>query len=170
MPETRKDIRLAYGIHRTPSVANEGELSECVNLIPVGGELINLQPPLSLDVNLPDGYELIYVHVNSGFRHYIIRSGSTVSWIQKGMDTPQSVTELSGNLKSVNAIGNTLCIFTDTQAQYAIFRSGKYVAMESQPPVPDMSFRLRAQITKDSGSSRPTVTFTPFTASSSIFF
>lgn len=37
----QQDISLSYGIHRSPSIGNEGELSECVNLIPKNGELVN---------------------------------------------------------------------------------------------------------------------------------
>ena len=42
------NISLQYGIHRTPSLGPDGELSECVNLIPQNGELVNIQEPKAM--------------------------------------------------------------------------------------------------------------------------
>ena len=49
----QQDISLSYGIHRSPSIGNEGELSECVNLIPKNGELVNIQPVSYTHLTLP---------------------------------------------------------------------------------------------------------------------
>ncbi len=67
----QQDISLSYGIHRSPSIGNEGELSECVNLIPKNGELVNIQPPKELGITLPEGSVLMYVHRTKDFLHYI---------------------------------------------------------------------------------------------------
>lgn len=166
MAEDRTDIQLRYGIRRSPSVAEDGELSECVNLVPTGNELVNLQPPLYTGIELPEGHRLVLVHASGGFRHYITLSGSSVYWTEKGKETPELITDISGTLKSVSAVGNTLCIFTDGQARYAVYRTDRYVPMDGQPPVPDISFKMRAQIKNDNGTARPSVTFDAFTPSS----
>ena len=38
----QQDISLSYGIHRSPSIGNEGELSECVNQKDDNGNMVKM--------------------------------------------------------------------------------------------------------------------------------
>lgn len=149
----RKDIQLAYGIHRSPNIANEGELSECVNLIPENGELKNIQEPLPLGM-LPEGYKLVYVHVNTGFVHYISLHEGALYWTNESdlnntEATPTLLTTLSGEFKSVTVLGNTLCIYTDTSARFAVFKNGAYTLLANKPVFPSISFSTIATQTQN---------------------
>lgn len=52
----QSNISLDKGIHRTPSLGPDGELSECVNLIPQNGELVNIQAPKETGFTFPNNY------------------------------------------------------------------------------------------------------------------
>lgn len=149
----RKDIQFAYGIRRSPSIADEGELSECVNLIPSGGELINIQPPKDMGLTLPDGHRLIAVHVNSGYKHYITIKDKSVYWVEfpdEGDPIEHLIVEFTGEFKSINVLGNTLCIFTSDASYYSIYKSGSgYNILNSKPVFPNISFRLVGDIKGD---------------------
>lgn len=148
----RKDIQFAYGIRRSPSIADEGELSECVNLIPYGGELVNIQPPKDTGVALPEGHVLACVHVNSSYRHYITRKGNGIYWVEypdgSGAATDAAVhpiAELTGELKGINVLGNTLYIFTGNESYYAVYKAGSYSLLNQKPVFPSISFRLKGE-------------------------
>lgn len=68
----QKNISFGYGIHRTPTLGNDGELSECVNLIPENGELVNIQPSKPLGIKLDADETLLAVHETAEFKHYIV--------------------------------------------------------------------------------------------------
>lgn len=84
------NIPLGYGIHRTPSIGTDGELSECVNLIPKHGELVNIQPPKDITftgssdepvekkVSLGSQDTLMAVHKTSLYTHYIVLTDSSI--------------------------------------------------------------------------------------------
>ena len=57
----RKNIAFQYGIHRSPSAANDGELAECINVEAHNGELTPSVLP-QLKFTLPLGAKLVYIH------------------------------------------------------------------------------------------------------------
>lgn len=65
-------IQLGYGIHRSPSFGNDGELSEAVNLIPRKGELVNIQPPVETNVLLSSSEKLLAIHSVLDEKHFIV--------------------------------------------------------------------------------------------------
>lgn len=74
----RKNISLSYGIHRSPSIGADGELSECVNLIPKNGELTSVLPPKDTGIMLDEGELLLFVHTTSRYKNYIYAVGNTI--------------------------------------------------------------------------------------------
>ena len=58
----QKNISLDKGIVRTPSLGQEGELSECVNLIPHAGEMVRIHEPQPLTEDVTGQY-LYYTFV-----------------------------------------------------------------------------------------------------------
>lgn len=139
----QQDISLSYGIHRSPSIGNEGELSECVNLIPKNGELVNIQPPKELDITLPEGSILIYVHRTKDFLHYIFFHTNVLRYA----DTDGTTHLIGANQydkipKSVTSIGNTLIVITDKPIRYLLWQNGFYKELGEKPPFPILSFGL----------------------------
>lgn len=150
MAETRKDIQLAYGIHRSPNIANEGELSECVNLIPVNGELVNIQEKIRYK-ELSGEETLVFIHTNAAFKHLITERNGTLYWGDLNDEDPVETKEfytLEGEMLNITSIGNTLCISTSSGIRYAIFKAGSYVIMGEKPVFPSLSFRLKLEIEK----------------------
>ena len=59
-------------------------MSECVNLIPKNGELVNILPPKEIGITLPESDAvLVFYHRTSLFVHYIYRAvgGNTLFFI-----------------------------------------------------------------------------------------
>lgn len=65
------NISLSSGIHRTPSIGDAGELSECVNLIPKAGELVTIPQPSSLGIHLDNDETLLHLHETSNCKNFI---------------------------------------------------------------------------------------------------
>lgn len=64
-------INLNKGISRSPSFGEAGEMSELVNLIPKHGELVAIEPPKDLDIEMGKDERLLYVHKTSSYENYI---------------------------------------------------------------------------------------------------
>ena len=73
----QKNIPLNYGIHRSPSIPQDGQLSECVNLTTRDGELKNIIPPQEIGRTLNDGEKLIFLHATAKYRNYITTTYGT---------------------------------------------------------------------------------------------
>lgn len=71
------NISLSSGIHRTPSLGDAGELSECVNLIPKAGELVTIPQPSSLGIHLDNDETLLAVHDTTSSRNFILAVGES---------------------------------------------------------------------------------------------
>ena len=98
----QQDISLSYGIRRSPSIGNEGELSECVNLIPRNGELVNIQPPMALGISFPSGARLVFVHRTTSFVHYLYISSANALCYTDGAG---ATGELNSLLSKIVVVG-----------------------------------------------------------------
>ena len=72
----QSDIPFSKGMHRNPSSPGEGELSECVNLMPRNGELVGMPVPQPTGITFQgDGggkeETLVCVHTVGTEKHYI---------------------------------------------------------------------------------------------------
>lgn len=113
----QSNISLQYGIHRTPSLGNDGELSECVNLIPQDGELVNLQEPVATGVTLNEGETLLYIHSVGGQNAYIVLNTGNVYAVLGG--TRKLIVQNVTGLKGVTSVGLVLVISTPSGLYYA---------------------------------------------------
>lgn len=71
----RAVIPFGKGIHRNPSVGSDGELSECVNLLPKGEEMTGMPMPVDTGMSIRHGTaweRLMCVHHVNGKKHYVI--------------------------------------------------------------------------------------------------
>ena len=142
----QRDISLSYGIRRSPSIGNEGELSECVNLIPKNGELVNIQPPKALNITLPSGARLVFVHRTTLFVHYIyLTSSNALQYIDDESDNG-IFTGTYADLLSVQNVGNTLICLTERGMFYHLWdvEADDYKYIGTKPPFPVLAFGLRA--------------------------
>ncbi len=139
----RLDISFDKGMRRSPSIAQPGELSECVNLIPEGGEL-RPAPPMRVIGGFPaefGGPRVLHVHKNAGYEHYIVAVADEgevrLYWRKTDSDgnvIPQDDDDLAGNyvaldddltfqdigeIAQVVSQGNTLMVLSHDSADDA---------------------------------------------------
>ena len=148
------NISLQYGIHRTPSLGNDGELSECVNLIPQNGELVNLQEPRALrvegegsdtELSLQEGEMLFFIHKVREGDHYIVCRDGTISFFTK--DAPEeriAFGEIEG-LKSCTAAGNILAAIGEKGLERWFWRDGAYRSLGTHLPELPIQFGLQTE-------------------------
>lgn len=137
----RNNIAFQYGIHRSPSASNDGELAECVNLEAHNGELTpSVMPEVAF--TLEDGVKLLFVHKSGNYKNYIIQRGTELCWFPD--KDKQSVTEI-GNITptSIHSVGNTLVILSENNMEYILFKSGYYKRIGNKPPFCCISFGLK---------------------------
>lgn len=143
-----KEIKYnGYSANPSDYECADGDLSVAMNLIPEDGVLKGIQKPQCL-FTLPQGKKVIYIHNISVYKHYIIydTESAALQWLSSN-DTdkqPEDIVSISGELYQVTSLGNTLIILTSEGIIYALYKSGTYVLMGSNPVFPSLSFRLRA--------------------------
>jgi hypothetical protein len=130
------------GITRIPSDNGsfDGEMEELYNLVNHNGELRPVVPPTS--IGSVSG-ELLFVHKNSGYEHFITLDSSIV----KAYDYRGQITEI-GNITNITgetlikceAVGNMLIILTDREIKYALWKDTKYLYLGKEIPFPVVNF------------------------------
>lgn len=138
-----QDISLSYGIRRSPSIGNEGELSECVNLIPKNGELVNILPPKEIGITLPEGAILMYVHKTTSVVNYIYQLSDTTYYTDG--EESGTLSGYYGDMTAIHSVGNTIIILTPRNMFYHILdqENGGYKYIGTKPPFPCVSFGLK---------------------------
>ena len=138
----RKNISFQYGIHRSPSAANEGELSECINIEAHNGELTpSVMPEIAFTLAEVD--KLLFVHQTGNYKNYIIQRGSSLCWFsEEAKDKVNTIGEISPT--SIHSVGNTLVIISEDSMEYVLFKSENYKRIGSKPPFCSISFGLES--------------------------
>lgn len=145
----QQDISLSYGIRRSPSIGSEGELSECINLIPRNGELVNIQPPKALGITLPSGARLVFVHRTTSFVHYLYITSTNALCYTDGADATSELEGTYADLLSIQNVGNTLICLTERGMFYHLWdvAADDYKYIGTKPPFPVLAFGLKATST-----------------------
>lgn len=156
-----------YSANPTDYECADGELAMALGVVHEDGSLRPLLPP-AVVCQLPENCKVLYIHKTSSFEHYIILNTSTnyLYWINSTA-TSASLTNTnqigsSGyyNISHVNAIGNTLMVFTATAINYVLWKSGTYNVLGDKLPEIAISFglighpRLYSLVTEDGSSSK----------------
>ena len=127
-------------------ISPDGELSACVNLQSHGGalrpselggkEIITMQP-----------FELLFIHATSEYRHMIFYYDTNLYWAEEQdvIKNFNTISDIQGNVTSVNASGNTLVVTTDSGIFYFLFKNNGYVDLGGMPEL-NISFSLRSAI------------------------
>lgn len=151
------EIPLNKGIVRTPSVGSDGELSECVGLIPHAGELRVIDNPAPTSVELPEGAVLVFVDRVSGGDNYIYSIEGKLGYIrvkdsQIGDETEIDTSALESTKKlpiysdkyAISSVGNSL-IVTGPRFGYVLWKDNGYKALGSSLP----QVRLKMGLTRE---------------------
>lgn len=139
----------------------DGPLEQSFNLLNETGSLQPLFPPkvtLTLDV----GSEIIFIHKTSTYQHYIIKTGDgSLKWfLPYDGEIRELRTSHYETISHVNAIGNTLMVFTSTAIIYYLWKDDSYKELGDALPDIQISFGLigRPRLYSVSDDSKATFT------------
>lgn len=138
----QKTIPLNKGIVRNTSLATEGELTDCVNLMPKDGQIVNTPVPTPIEIELEEGQTLLYIHPTSVGEKYILLTGTSI--MEK--DSQQTIYTLKADeqLYEVKHIGNVLIILTSARTYYALY-DNQYTDYSFDFDNIDISFALNGE-------------------------
>lgn len=141
----------------------EGDLALSLGVVSEDGALKPLLPPKEL-LKLEDTQRVLYIHDVSGNKNLIIydESDYSVSW--RGKDGTGSNGNIGTfyNVTHIDAIGNTLLIFTKNATNYVLWKNNTYQELGDHLPDIDISFGLvgRARLYSVSDESKSTFKIT----------
>lgn len=166
-----KEIQYAgYSTEPSDYECSDGQLAMSLNLINEDGQLKPVFQPRT-ELQLPDNCKVIYIHKTSAYEHYIILDTSTLNlyWVKSGvssvsLDDSNKIGTYDG-ISHVNAVGNTLLVFTSTAINYLLWKTNKYNVLGDKLPEIAISFGLIGHprlysLVKEDDSSDKRGTFT----------
>ena len=125
----------------------DGSLDFSLNLLNENGSLAPVAQPV-IEKAIPSGaIEALFIHKANGFTHYIMRAGENkIGWIDADSNS-SATTEFAETYYSfkglhVNAVGNTLLIFTSTGINYYLWKGDAYKYLGDHIPDIGISFGL----------------------------
>lgn len=162
----RLNISLDKGIHRKPTLGQEGELSELVNMIPKNGQLTPISE-CTVDFSYgSDAWTLLYVHENAGYKHYIhaksvAAQGGTAAHVElywtdgepSGAVTPTekidgiSISTLA-DIYRTSHMGHTIILLLSSGIAMFVFKGDDngYVYLNGSIPEINASFGLKTYL------------------------
>jgi len=142
-----ENIMLTYekGLANTPSdiLSEDGMLSECVNLEVKNGELVPMDMPVKLGIKLDASEKLVLVHkTKSGLKTYVTLSDGILRFRNAENGTFYELTVDTGDISSIQYLGNTIIAYSKKEAYYILYKDGGYVFLGSKMPDIGLSFNL----------------------------
>lgn len=143
------NIKFNGGIIHTPSDVSpvDGDLNECINLVPSDGELKPLEMPEKTNITPFWTNEVLAAvhHINMN-KYYVfaVYNGAT-SYIHIKDENNNAVFNhgiTKEEIKWVETIGNTIVIGTDQDIHFALYKNGAYKWLGSSMPRPVIDFSL----------------------------
>ena len=150
-----KEIRY-NGFTETPSdyECPDGDLAAMEGLVNEDGGLHPILMPTAM-FTLPYGYDVVFIHKNTGYTHYIIRNGNYVYWINEPQHgatiSASTITNnwlytFSSTIYEFNAVGNTLIILASDGIHYFLWKGSAYANLGIRLPELPVSFGLQGEL------------------------
>lgn len=147
------------GFTATPSdyECPDGDLATLINLVPEDGTLQPVKQPLAL-FTLPSGYTVFFIHEGTDYKHYVIRNGQSLYWIDEPAQgdtlttsdfTPDNLLQtFTPDIYGINAVGNTLIVLTSDGMHYILWKgnNNKYKYLGAHFPELPISFGLQGKV------------------------
>lgn len=136
----------------TTSTYEEGEMFSLVNLRPMNGALHPVAPRKVMQ-ELSQKYDIVFVHQNRGeYENWIgimnNERSPSIYWdiLSDNPDPIQSYHGINEKINSIEQIGNTLSLITDSNIYYLLFQDGKYSFLGELPQLPVINFKTSDQM------------------------
>lgn len=138
----------------TTSTYEEGSCFSLVNLRPMNGSLHPVAPRKKMQ-ELSQEYDIVFVHQNRGeYENWIgiinNENYPSIYWDILS-DDPKSIQSYHGineRINSIEQIGNTLSLITDSNIYYLLFQNGKYIFLGELPQLPVIGFKTSDQMSR----------------------
>lgn len=125
----------------------DGHLAAAINLINETGDITGISQP-AIEMTITEGsIEAMFIHKTNEFTHYILKSGnSRIGWLDADQSS-SGITELEESypedyISHINALGNTLMIFTKAGINYYLWKDSGYKFLGDHVPDIGISFGL----------------------------
>lgn len=156
-----KEVRFT-GFTAVPSDYDcpDGQLTQSFNLLNESGSMQPVFPPKVI-LALESGSEIVFVHRTAAYKHYIIKaSDGSLKWILPSGGNAVELPSFTGGVSHVDAVGNTLMVFTTTAIVYYLWKSEGYKKLGDSLPDIQISFGLigRPRLYSVSDDSKATFT------------
>lgn len=130
------------------NTCQDGDSAMLLNLISEDGALKPVSAPKLL-LQLGENKKVIYIHKTISFSNYIIQDIKTFELYVLNANEKLFERAVSlgayRSLSHVNAIGNTLLLFTEEYIIYFLWKQGQYVMLGNHVPNLQLSFGLRGK-------------------------
>lgn len=130
------------------NTCQDGDSAMLLNLVPEDGALKPVSAPKLL-LQLGENKKVIYIHKTISFSNYIIQDIKTFELYVLNANEKLFERAVSlgayRSLSHVNAIGNTLLLFTEEYIIYFLWKQGQYVMLGNHVPNLQLSFGLRGK-------------------------
>lgn len=144
------------GMTTVPSdyACQDGQTALLHNLVHEYGEVRPMHKP-KVVMNVPIGFRFLFIHANSGYKHYIFQAQATDDdgQIKEGFydyyycdaadeNNMVEFASMKAEVSHVDAIGNTLLIFTEGSINYYLWKNVEYKSLGDALPEIGMRFGL----------------------------
>ena len=151
-----KIIPFNKGIRRQPSLGEDGELSELVNLIPKNGELVNVRDEVKVDLKYNgEAYkingELLCIHRVSDCISYVCKKNNTTLTIYTAKDneiTKSQDVYIQDNINKAESVGNVIVVSCDKNLHYLWWKASEYEYLGTRIPHLEASFYTQYKLKK----------------------
>lgn len=150
------------GLNRSvdDGVSTDGQSAELINMRIKDGSLRPVGRPRLMQqfIRRP-----VYIHKNAGYEHYITVNGNSMYYeYDKSGDTFTSagyvIGAFSGDLVSIESVGNLLVVMSSEDMYYYIWKGGSYSYIGSKPSLPVVTLNRKSELTTDSWRLRSLTT------------
>lgn len=142
-----KIVPFNKGIHRQPSLGEDGELSELVNLIPRNGELVNVRGMEPYVSGLGEGEVFLGIHKVAVGDVLVFSKDDTLLFYTEAEGRLTRFTDpvvLLSPARSIEVVGNVLGVITDKEDLFFLYKDGTYESLGTGFPELPITFDIAA--------------------------
>jgi hypothetical protein len=154
----QKTIPLNKGIVRNTSLATDGELIDCVNLMPKNGQMMNA-PTLTETGETSGRWEtLLYIHPMSVGDVYVVKYTNEgdiiIAYKKEGSNVEICTVPPYAELYEVKHIGNVLVVLTSERTAMFLYNNGEYIDYTFDFDDIDIEFGLNGHLVRESSDTQ----------------
>lgn len=148
----QKTIPLNKGIVRNTSLATDGELIDCVNLMPKNGQMMNAPTLTETGETIGQWETLLYIHPTSVGDVYVVKYSSEgdiiIAYKKEGSNVEICTLPHNAELYEVKHIGNVLVVLTSERTAMFLYDDGEYIDYTFDFDNIDITFGLSGEVVK----------------------